>query len=133
MRMALTFAAIVMPAILDAALDTERFLMAISAVESGHNDYAVNPRSQASSRYQITRTVWRQWQPKTPFSMCRGELAHSVATRHVEWLAAHIGTDPAALAAAWRWGLRGSQRDAWNSDYPIRVRNLYHALARRET
>jgi hypothetical protein len=121
------------------AWDEDRFLQALALVETANDDRAVGSAGERS-RYQIGAMVWRQWEPGLPHSWCRGQMARSVAERHVRWLRRELGPglrdDPAAVASAWNRGLAGYRKKGAN-DHGRRVAAVYRHVrsgqARRAT
>lgn len=135
----------------------DALLWAIAEVETGQRDDVVGPCG-ARSRYQITETVWKQHVSPVarPFShrnfksVCKGDAAAVVASKHIDWLNANIPRLTitelyerwVCLAWAWHGGLEswtrytravGQHSVMWASsptadrlnDYAIRVSNLY--------
>lgn len=112
-------------------------LAAIALVESGGNDAAIG-RHGERSRYQITRTVWRQHMGRLPFVQCttKPKLARQCAERHLGWLVKNgVVKTSHPLAYSWNLGLfRYNYKPInWSSySYAVRVDNTYHRLMKEK-
>lgn len=69
-------------------MDFTTLLWAIGQVENG-SDSKPSVRGERS-KYQITAAVWRQHEPRMPFTECKGGKAWLVALNHLHWLDRHI-------------------------------------------
>ena len=117
-------------------------LMAIAEVESGNNDKAIGPAGEVS-RYQMTKTVWRQYAPAS-FDWRNRDNAEWIAVKHANWIRVRLPkdleNDPAAIAACWNVGVEAFKRCGYDvnrlplsaRDYVERVMNVYEDELRKE-
>jgi hypothetical protein len=116
------------------AIDINKFLEALSACESGHNDYAVGKKGERS-RYQIRQSTWAfcgfnnfETDSKNP------AIARACAITYLRTLATVL-TDheivPNAQNLATMWN-RGTLNRGHN-DFSTRVSNLYHDAFKSQT
>lgn len=114
------------------------FLSALALVESNGNDSAIGQHGERS-KYQITRTVWRQHMAPLSFTKCCwGARAQLCASRHLRWLVKNgVSEYPWDLAYAWNAGrtryvnLRNdpkSKVSTASSRYAFRVERTYNDL-----
>ena len=92
-------------------VDFQALLWAIGQVENGSEFTA--SRGGERSKYCITAAVWRQHEPRLPFTMCKGGKAWQVGLNHLHWLDRNILRETLteryqreqAIAFAWNAGL----------------------------
>jgi hypothetical protein len=120
-------------------------LAAISAVESGDNDFKIG-KAKEVSRYQMLPAVWAdnsRWIPTgLRHEWTKPAVAREVTTLHINWLRAQLPSrlqdDPGALILSWKKGAKGARRLSYNAnlahpktqDYCERVWNLYREKLR---
>jgi len=110
------------------SLDLSRLLACIALVETGGDDTKIG-KSGERSKYQISETVWHEYQPSYEHKYCYGLRAYRVAISHITWLHSHIGPSVFALALGWHVGLenwRAARFQLPQRYYGERVRNLYN-------
>ena len=109
-------------------VDSARFLAAVREVAGTAGT------ASPLGPYDLTKAVWQQHAPSTPYSYARDEgYALLVATRHVQWLTAQLRragmpVTAYALGACWRLGLTGGKKALNRGDqvrYADSVHNLY--------
>jgi len=110
-------------------VDSARFLAAVREVAGTAGT------ASPLGPYDLTRVVWLQHMPRTPYIYARDEgYALLVAKRHVLWLTAQLKrakmpVTAYALGACWRLGLTGGKRALQRGDqilYADSVHNLYY-------
>lgn len=105
------------------ALDADRFLYAISQVETGSNPRAIGKAGERS-QYQFTAQTWHRY-TRAPFSKATSDplLARLVAQTHLQAILKRFEARGATLTpkrAAMAWNPNDS------GDYAVRVSNLYY-------
>jgi len=115
------------------ALDINRFLGALGAVESGGNINAVGKRGELGA-WQMTREAWADTTTQFDFTFaCDPIIGRSIAAKRcviiIELLKrAGVRHDAYALAFAWNRGVTGAieaRASAHPDDHATRVANLY--------
>lgn len=124
------------PIVKDApAIDYDRLLYCISAVETQHDDSLIGPSGERS-RYQIKESVWRQHNgASAPFlTACRAHWAYFTAVDHVGWLERKLSAPASVQSLAWCWkeGLEAytranSNRSGMCNNLESYVRGTYYA------
>ena len=117
-----------------AAIDIDKFLSALSACESNHNDRAVGKAGERG-RYQIRRSTWSSF-GRGVFDISAHDpvAARDCAIRYLRSLGRILldhGTVPNALDLATMWN-RGTLL-AGPNDFANRVSNLYHDAFKSQT
>jgi len=121
-------------------LNYDALLWAIAEVETGNKDHKIGPAGERS-RYQIKEVVWKQHRPVSPFYLCRGNAARSVASEHIAWLEDNfpmsVYKPEWSLSLYWNAGpefqLYGYRERFRNKalTYANRVTNLYQEAIKR--
>lgn len=96
--------------------DLDAKLVAISAVESNHNDKAKGKHGELS-RYQLKKSVWKQHFPGESDKRHIPDHAKRCAKAHLCWLELKLclylktqNPDPRDVYAAWNLGLDGYKK-----------------------
>ena len=104
----------------------QRFLDAISAVETGGQSWKIGLKGERSE-WQMKRKTWYCY-TRVSFTAATTNcyLAASVARKHLAHLIDLFGTDVCKLAMAWHYGEEGALGRS-KDEYAIRVLRLFNS------
>jgi hypothetical protein len=100
------------------------FLAALAHVESNTDDHAVGANGERG-RYQITETVWHQWETMPHYKAQEEFWSFKVARRHIAWLHCNgVKATAYDTAVAWNCGL-----SAYKGNVPASSRKFARRVA----